>query len=338
TNLEFNVVGIHSWDVTFADVTGSVPANLRIDQTLHKAKVRQGADIIGAYIPGESASSYLYYDTTKDRTNVFESFMLDYTYTNKYFPHELGHALGICHSREQSTNPSSTGDCSKDYAHAYAVTSGSRFSTLVGYGASFCAIYSNPDLTCAGTDEVNVLGIPFHYQNDGTKGTQAAGVANVSDASRAIQEWAQEYERLGSNTNYGVSVGNTSIKSTAYFPLIDTGSASYSYTGTISNTSSSTKTMYVEKGSNVDVSGTTYETYYWCDTQNCDMNFVNPFNTGDDNHKFGILFYLNSGNYYIKTIGFESQRGSLSTSGSNNSLEVEFENPCLFISHYMKTG
>ena len=68
------------------------------------------------------------------------------------------------------------------------------------------------------------------------------------------------------------------------------------------------------------------------------MNFVNPFNTGDDNHKFGILFYLNSGNYYIKTIGFESQRGPLSTSGSNNSLEVEFENPCLFISHYMKTG
>ena len=338
TNLEFNVVGIHSWDVTFADVTGSVPANLRIDQTLHKAKVRQGADIIGAYIPGESASSYLYYDTTKDRTNVFESFILDYTYTNKYFPHELGHALGICHSREQSTNPSSTGDCSKDYAHAYAVTSGSRFSTLVGYGASFCAIYSNPDLTCAGTDEVNALGIPFHYQNDGTKGTQAAGVENVSDASRAIQEWAQEYERLGSNTNYGVSVGNTSIKSTAYFPLIDTGSASYSYTGTISNTSASTKTMYVEKGSNVDVSGTTYETYYWCDTQNCDMNFVNPFNTGDDNHKFGILFYLNSGNYYIKTIGFESQRGTLSTSGSNNSLEVEFENPCLFISHYMKTG
>ena len=94
--------------------------------------------------------------------------------------------------------------------------------------------------------------------------------------------------------------------------------------------------MYVEKGSNVDVSGTTYETYYWCDTQDCDMNFVNPFNTGDDNHKFGILFYLNSGNYYIKTIGFESQRGSLSTSGSNNSLEVEFENPCLFISHYMR--
>ena len=338
TNLEFNVVGIHSWDVTFADVTGSVPAKLQVDQTLHKTKVRQGADIIGAYIPGEGASSYLYYDTTKDRTNVFESYMLDYYYNNKYFPHELGHALGICHSREQSTNASSTGDCSKDYAHAYAVTSGQTFSTLVGYGGALCAIYSNPDLTCAGFPEVNDLGIPFHYQNDGTKGTQAAGVANVSDASRAIQEWAQEYERLGSNTNYGVSVGNTSIKSTAYFPLIDTGSASYSYTGTISNTSSSTKTMYVEKGSNVDVSGTTYETYYWCDTQNCDMNFVNPFNTGDDNHKFGILFYLNSGNYYIKTIGFESQRGSLSTSGSNNSLEVEFENPCLFISHYMKTG
>jgi hypothetical protein len=338
TNLEFNVVGIHSWDVTFADVTGSVPAKLQVDQTLHKAKVRQGADIIGAYIPGEGASSYLYYDTTKDRTNVFESYMLNYYYNNKYFPHELGHALGICHSREQSTNASSTGDCSKDYAHAYAVTSGQTFSTLVGYGGALCAIYSNPDLTCAGFPEVNDLGIPFHYQNDGTKGTQAAGVANVSDASRAIQEWAQEYERLGSNTNYGVSVGNTSIKSTAYFPLIDTGSASYSYTGTISNTSSSTKTMYVEKGSNVDVSGTTYETYYWCDTQNCDMNFVNPFNTGDDNHKFGILFYLNSGNYYIKTIGFESQRGSLSTSGSNNSLEVEFENPCLFISHYMKTG
>ena len=89
TNLEFNVVGIHSWDVTFADVTGSVPANLRIDQTLHKAKVRQGADIIGAYIPGESASSYLYYDTTKDRTMYLSLLCLTIHILINIFPMNL---------------------------------------------------------------------------------------------------------------------------------------------------------------------------------------------------------------------------------------------------------
>ena len=340
TNLEFNVVGVHEWDVTYSAVEDDLLAGMVADQTLHKAKIRKGADIIGAFLPDEGASSYLYFDTTKNRQHLFKTFMLDDRYTNKYFPHELGHSMGICHSREQSTNPAETGDCSKDYAHAYAKTSGQTFSTLVGYGTAMCSIYSNPDLTCAGFPEVNTIGASLHYQNNGTVGSQAAGVENESDASRAIQEWAPEYERLHQSTNYGVSVGSTSIKSTAYFPLINGGSATYSYTeqSLISNTTNATKVMYVEKGSNVDVSGTTYETYYWCDTQNCDMNWVSPFDTGGDDHKYGILFYVNSGNYYIKTIGFSEQRGTYATTSSNTSLEVEFQNPCLFISHYMKTG
>ncbi len=65
TNLEFNVVGVHEWDVTYSDVEDDILAGMLADQTLHKAKIRKGADLIGAFLPDEGASSYLYFDNNK---------------------------------------------------------------------------------------------------------------------------------------------------------------------------------------------------------------------------------------------------------------------------------
>ena len=326
TNLELNVVGIHSWDIDAEDADNDA---LRYDQTVYKEKIRKGADRLGVLLPGGGNSGNVWRPTIKERNNSFQTTNLDYT-NNKNFPHELGHTLGLVHSREQASNASETGDGITDYAHGL-YSSADPMSTIMGYGGGFCAIYSNPDLTCAG-ESASLT----HAANDGTKGSIAGGVNNSTDASRVLQEYAHEYERIGPDTNYGVSVGTDSVKSSAHFPLINNGTAAYSFTESISNTSTGTKTMYVEKGSDVTISSTTYQTFYWCDTTSCDMNYVNPFNTGDVNHKFGILFYLNSGNYYMKTIGWSGTFAA--TTPSDGSIEREFQNPCLFISHYMKTG
>ena len=326
TNLELNVLGIHSWNIASGDADAEA---LQYDQTVYKEKIRKGADRLGALLPGVGNSSYGWRSTIKERNNPFQVTSLNYQY-NKFFPHELGHTLGLAHSREQALNAVETGAGITDYAHGL-YTSADPMSTIMGYGGGFCHVYSNPDLTCGGSS-ANL----FPYQNDGTEGSIAAGVANTTDASRVLQEYAHEYERIGPDTNYGVSVGTESIKSSAYFPLINNGTAAYSFTESIDNTSTGTKTMYVEQGSNVTDNGTTYTTFYWCDTTSCDMNYVNPFNTGDTNHKFGILFYLNSGNYYMKTIGWSGTFAA--TTPLDGSIEREFQNPCLFINHYMKTG
>ena len=160
----------------------------------------------------------------------------------------------------------------------------------MAYGNVGCGIYANPDKTCAGDDDTTY----FVNDNDGTKGSQPAGDASCCDTSRVLQEYAHEYERLGAETNYGVSVGSYSVKSNAYFPLIDNGTASYSFTESISETSTGTKTIYVKKEDNVTIDSTEYERYTWCDHSSCDLNVISSTAT-QSGHKIGLEILVNSG-------------------------------------------
>ena len=337
TNLEIAFTGLYHWTLAEATYAGSpynsATTKISLDFDVYKEKIKKGADSLGAYLPGNGNSSVVWDDTTKRRNAPFVmSSSLSFA-TGKIYGHEWGHSIGLVHSRNQSSSPAETGDGITDYAHGYYVSSGNTFSTTMGYGFVGCGIYSNPDLTCAGDDDDTF----FVDDNDGTEGSQAAGEANVSDSSRVLQEYAHEYERLGAETNYGVSVGDFSVKSNAYFPLIHNGTASYSFTESISETSSGTKTIYVKKGSDVTISGTEYESYTWCDNSSCDLDVTASYSS-QSGHKIGFEILVNSGNYYLNKVGWSGIFSTQKVTGSRNHYDRHFEAPCLFISHYMKTG
>lgn len=337
TNLEMSFVGLYHWTLAEATYAGS-PYNsavtkMSLDFDVYKEKIKKGADSVGAVLPGNGDASLVWSDTIKRRNIPFTtSSTLDFR-TGKIFSHEWGHSVGLKHSTNQSLN-AATSEGITSYAYGYYQDTGNTFSTTMAYGNVGCGIYANPDKTCAGDDDTTY----FVNANDGTKGSQAAGDASCCDTSRVLQEYAHEYERLGAETNYGVSVGSYSVKSNAYFPLIDNGTASYSFTESISETSTGTKTIYVKKEDNVTISSTEYERYTWCDHSSCDLNVTSHTATQSE-HKIGLEILINSGNYYLNKVGWSGAFGTqLASANSKDHYDRHFEAPCLFISHYMKTG
>ncbi len=340
TNLEMSFTGLYHWTLAEATYAGapynSAVTKMSLDFNIYQEKIKKGADSVGAVLPGNGNVSLVWDDTVKRRNTPFTtSSTLDFA-SGKIFSHEWGHSVGLKHATNQASNPAEEAGITS-YAYGYWQGSGNTFSTTMAYGSAPCGIYANPDKTCLGNDDLNVS-FTFVNENDGTKGTQAAGDASCCDTSRVLQEYAHEYERLGAETNYGVSVGNYSVKSNAYFPLINNGTASYSFTESISETSTGTKTIYVKKGNNVTISGTEYESYTWCDHSSCDLDVTASYSTQSD-HKIGLEILVNSGNYYLYKVGWAGAFGTLlASANSKDHYDRHFEAPCLFISHYMKTG
>jgi len=340
TNLEMSFTGLYHWTLAEATYAGapynSAIQRMSLDFDVYKEKIKTGADSVGGVLPGNGNTSLVWDDTIKRRNIPFTtSSTLDFA-SGKIFSHEWGHSVGLKHATNQSSNPAEEAGITS-YAYGYWQSSGNTFSTTMAYGSAPCGIYANPDKTCLGNDDLNVS-FTFVNENDGTKGTQAAGNASCCDTSRVLQEYAHEYERLGAETNYGVSVGSYSVKSTAYFPLINNGTASYSFTESISETSTGTKTIYVKKGSDVTISGTEYESYTWCDHSSCDLDVTASYST-QSGHKIGLEILVNSGNYYLYKVGWSGAFSTmLASANSKDHYDRHFEAPCLFISHYMKTG
>ena len=337
TNLEMSFVGLYHWTLAEATYAGapynSAVTKMSVDFDVYKEKIKKGADSVGGVLPGNGNESVVWSDTIKRRNMPFTTASsLDFR-IGKIFSHEWGHSVGLKHSTNQSSNPA-TSEGITSYAYGYYQDTGNTFSTTMAYGNVGCGIYANPDKTCAGDDDTTY----FINANDGTKGSQAAGDASCCDTSRVLQEYAHEYERLGAETNYGVSVGSYSVKSNAYFPLIDSGTASFSFTESISETSTGTKTIYVKKEDNVTISSTEYERYTWCDHSSCDLNVTSHTATQSE-HKIGLEILVNSGNYYLNKVGWSGAFGTqLASANSKDHYDRHFEAPCLFISHYMKTG
>ncbi len=337
TNLEMSFVGLYHWTLAEATYSGapynSTITRMSLDFDVYKEKIKKGADSVGGVLPGNGNESIIWNDTIKRRNIPFTTASTLNFAMGKIFSHEWGHSVGLMHSTNQSTNPA-TSEGITSYAYGYYQDTGNTFSTTMAYGNVACGIYANPDKTCAGDDDTSY----FVDDNDGTKGSQAAGDASCCDTSRVLQEYAHEYERLGAETNYGVSVGSYSVKSNAYFPLIDSGTASYSFTESISETSTGTKTIYVKKEDNVTISSTEYERYTWCDHSSCDLNVTSHTATQSE-HKIGLEILINSGNYYLNKVGWSGAFGTqLASANSKDHYDRHFEAPCLFISHYMKTG
>ena len=337
TNLEMSFVGLYHWTLPEATYAGapfnSAVTRMSLDFDVYKEKIKKGADSVGGVLPGNGDASLVWSDTIKRRNIPFTTqSTLDFR-TGKIFSHEWGHSVGLKHSTNQAFN-AATSEGITSYAYGYYQDTGNTFSTTMAYGNVGCGIYANPDKTCAGDDDTTY----FVNDNDGTKGSQPAGDASCCDTSRVLQEYAHEYERLGAETNYGVSVGSYSVKSNAYFPLIDNGTASYSFTESISETSTGTKTIYVKKEDNVTIDSTEYERYTWCDHSSCDLNVISSTAT-QSGHKIGLEILVNSGNYYLYKVGWSGAFSTLlASANSKDHYDRHFEEPCLFISHYMKTG
>ena len=227
--------------------------------------------------------------------------------------HELGHNLNANHSRTQITGAASgsgynygyQGDVYQDSFMTIMAYNGRAFEQGNDYSLNNTNLYSNPDTTCLGAQD----------------NSYACGVENEADVARYFNENKLKYQDMLHRTNLGETTDSYSILSTAYFPLNDGGTATFT-DGTNS------KTFYTIKGANTTVSGTTYETFKWCDDSSCNLS-------GSDK-KIAFEIYTNNGNYYLKSQHFDQNYGLSGAIGG--SVALTFSAPCLFMEKYQVLG
>jgi hypothetical protein len=227
--------------------------------------------------------------------------------------HELGHNLNGNHSRTQISAAASgsgynfgyQGGVYQDGFRTLMAYNGRSFEQGNDYTLSYTDNFSNPDITCTG---------------DGG-GSYACGVENEADLARYLNENKLKYQDMLHKTNLGETTDSYSILSTAYFPLNDGGTATFT-DGTNS------KTFYTIKGSDTTVSGTTYQTFKWCDDSTCNLS-------GSDK-RIALEIYVNSGNYYLKSQHFDLYYGLASV--TDNTIALTFSAPCLFMEKYQVLG
>jgi hypothetical protein len=227
--------------------------------------------------------------------------------------HELGHNLNANHSRTQITGAASgsgynfgyQGDVYQDSFMTIMAYNGRAFEQGNDYSLNNTNLYSNPDVTCLG--------------NQGT--SYACGVENEADVARYFNENKFKYQDMFHRTNLGETTDTYSILSSAYFPLNDGGTATFT-DGTNS------KTFYTIKGADTTVSGTTYQTFKWCDDSTCNLS-------GSDK-KIALEIYTNNGNYYLKSQHFDQNYGLSAAIGG--SVALTFSAPCLFMEKYQVLG
>jgi hypothetical protein len=164
--------------------------------------------------------------------------------------------------------------------------------------------FSNPDINCTG--------------NQGT--SYACGVEDEADFARYLNENKTKYQDMLHRTNLEETTDTYSILSTAYFPLNDGGTATFT-------DGSNSKTFYTIKGSDTTVSSTTYQTFKWCDDATCNLS-------GSDK-RIAFEIYVNSGNYYLKSQHFDQHYGLGSSGGT---VALTFTAPCLFMEKYQVLG
>ena len=259
------------------------------------------------------------------------------------FAHEFGHSLGLQHAVNQATNAASY--ASGTYYYGY-YDSTNNIGTTMSYDGLFCMMYSNPDIKCPTQAERDAAVTAGTYDSsntvldkviDGTWGSIPAGKENEADAARFMNEYLRDYERSYPSTNYGVDVGSYYISTLSLFPQFDGASASYSYTEGLTNfTSNDTLTMYSNMGTNQIENSVTYSNLTWCDVQNCDIEYGNPFlwetKTGYS-AEIGFQFYFNQGKLYTKRAKPISQ--FLTNPYANH---ISYPTPCLQLNKYMRVG
>ena len=226
--------------------------------------------------------------------------------------HELGHNLNGNHSRTQISAAASgsgynfgyQGGVYQDGFRTLMAYNGRSFEQGNDYTLSYTGTFSNPDITCTG--------------NGG--GSYACGVENEADLARYLNENKLKYQDMLHKTNLGETTDSYSILSTAYFPLNDGGTSTFT-DGTNS------KTFYTIKGSDTTVSATTYQTFKWCDDSTCNLS-------GTDK-RIALEMYVNSGNYYLKSQHFDKYYG---LGGAGGTVALTFSAPCLFMEKYQVLG
>ncbi len=226
--------------------------------------------------------------------------------------HELGHNLNGNHSRTQISSAASgsgynfgyQGGVYQDGFVTIMAYNGRAFEQGNDYSQSSSGTFSNPDINCTG--------------DQGT--SYPCGVENEADFARYLNENKFKYQDMLHRTNLGETTDTYSILSTAYFPLNDGGTATFT-------DGSNTKTFYTIKGSDTTVSSTTYQTFKWCDDATCNLS-------GSDK-KIALEIYVNNGNYYLKSQHFDQHYGLGSAGGS---VALTFTAPCLFMEKYQVLG
>ena len=162
--------------------------------------------------------------------------------------HELGHNLNGNHSRTQISSAASgsgynfgyQGGVYQDGFMTVMAYNGRNFAQGNDYTLDNTNTFSNPDINCTG--------------DQGT--SYSCGVENEADFARYLNENKSKYQDMLHRTNLGETTDTYSMLSTAYFPLNDGGTATFT-------DGSNSKTFYTIKGSDTTVSSTTYQTFKW---------------------------------------------------------------------------
>lgn len=226
--------------------------------------------------------------------------------------HELGHNLNGNHSRTQISSAASgngynygyQGGVYQDGFITVMSYNGRAFPEGNDYSQSSMNVFSNPDINCTGAQ--------------GT--TYPCGVEDETDFSRYLNENKFKYQDMLERSNLGETTDSYSILSSAYFPLNDGAESTFT-------NGSTSKTFYTIKGSDTTVSGTSYQTFKWCDDATCDLS-------GSDK-RIALEIYVNNGNYYLKSQHFDQHYGGGSAGGS---VALTFSAPCLFMEKYQVLG